>query len=347
MDMNKAPKISVIVPVYKAEKYLAKCIDSILSQSFTDFELLLIDDGSPDHSGEICDHYAKQDQRIRVFHKKNGGVSSARNLGLKEAKGEWIAFVDSDDWVLEGYLEGLYKGANNMEKVLVVQGTSVYLQEVFQRNVDFETSIVYRANIMDVFSQKELYRHGGPFSKLYNWEVIKMHSIRFLENVVFGEDLLFMCAYLKYVDAVHFISGGNYIYVQQPNGLSQKHGSYESEITTYNIFNKEILALKKIDNSFNMEDKSLKEYSVRFLMRAIHNMYRPASRKERKVRLSILETLGEEDILMIKENYRTPIKTLKLGNYFLGSKHFKTFDTYCTIFFYIRHKLDNLWNIIR
>ena len=76
------PKVSIIVPVYKAEKYLNRCVDSILAQTFTDFELLLIDDGSPDRSGEICDEYAKKDSRIRVFHKKNGGVSSARNLGL-------------------------------------------------------------------------------------------------------------------------------------------------------------------------------------------------------------------------------------------------------------------------
>ena len=98
------PKVSVIVPVYKAEKYLHRCVDSILSQTFTDWELLLIDDGSPDRSGEICDEYAKKDTRIRVFHKENGGVSSARNMGLDIAKGKWIVFVDSDDWCEPDYL---------------------------------------------------------------------------------------------------------------------------------------------------------------------------------------------------------------------------------------------------
>ncbi len=93
------PKVSVIVPVYKVEKYLPECIESVLAQTFTDFELILVDDGSPDNSGKICDDYAARDSRIRVFHKENGGVSSARNLGLDNARGEWIAFVDSDDWV--------------------------------------------------------------------------------------------------------------------------------------------------------------------------------------------------------------------------------------------------------
>lgn len=103
--MQTQPLISVIVPVYKAEKFLPKCIDSILSQTYTNFELLLIDDGSPDNSGKICDEYASKDSRVRVFHKQNGGVSSARNLGLREARGEWISWVDADDWIEQNMLE--------------------------------------------------------------------------------------------------------------------------------------------------------------------------------------------------------------------------------------------------
>lgn len=96
---NNSPKISVIVPVYNSEQYLPKCIDSILAQTFSDFELILVNDGSKDGSGDICDEYAQKDKRVRVYHKENGGVSSARNLGLDNAKGEWVYFVDSDDWI--------------------------------------------------------------------------------------------------------------------------------------------------------------------------------------------------------------------------------------------------------
>lgn len=96
---KKGPKLSVIVPVYKVEKYLRKCIESILKQTFTDFELLLIDDGSPDNCPVICDEYAEKDFRVKVFHQPNGGVSSARNTGLKNATGEWIGFIDSDDYI--------------------------------------------------------------------------------------------------------------------------------------------------------------------------------------------------------------------------------------------------------
>ena len=98
------PLVSIIVPIYNTFSTLYRCIDSILAQSYTDFELLLINDGSVDGSGFICDEYAAKDSRVRVCHKQNGGVSSARNLGLDNACGEWITFIDSDDYVLPSYL---------------------------------------------------------------------------------------------------------------------------------------------------------------------------------------------------------------------------------------------------
>lgn len=101
--------ISVIVPIYKVEKYLKRCVDSLLAQSYSYFELILVDDGSPDNCGNICEEYAAKDKRIRVIHKENGGLSDARNAGLRIAKGEYIAFVDSDDWVATNYLEVLLK----------------------------------------------------------------------------------------------------------------------------------------------------------------------------------------------------------------------------------------------
>ena len=107
------PKISIIIPVYNVEFYLTDCIESLRSQVYKDFEVLLINDGSFDSSGKICDEYAIKDERIRVFHKKNEGVSSARNLGLIEAKGEWICFVDSDDWIEPNTLSSIFPIGDN------------------------------------------------------------------------------------------------------------------------------------------------------------------------------------------------------------------------------------------
>ena len=109
LDFNMNRLISVVVPVYNVEDVLHFCIDSILNQTYSDFELLLVDDGSTDKSGDICDQYARKDTRIRVFHKENGGVSSARNLGIDNANGEYICFIDSDDYVNSEFLDSLIK----------------------------------------------------------------------------------------------------------------------------------------------------------------------------------------------------------------------------------------------
>ena len=109
-DVNR-PEISVIVPIYQVEPYLRRCVDSILRQTFQDLEILLVDDGSPDGCGAICDAYAREDSRVRVLHKENGGLSSARNAGIDAARGEWLAFADSDDWLDPDMLEILHTAA--------------------------------------------------------------------------------------------------------------------------------------------------------------------------------------------------------------------------------------------
>lgn len=118
--MNGNPKVSVIVPIYKAESYLYKCIDSLLTQTLADIEILLIDDGSPDGSGMICDEYARKDSRVKVFHKSNGGVASARQCGLDHACGEYVIHADPDDWVESDMLQSLYEKAVEEDADMVI-----------------------------------------------------------------------------------------------------------------------------------------------------------------------------------------------------------------------------------
>ena len=106
--MKDNPLISVVIPIYKVEKYLCECVDSVINQTYTNLEIILVDDGSPDNCPAICDDYASKDSRIKVIHKENGGQSSARNAGIKIAKGEYISFIDSDDYVSPVYIEQLY-----------------------------------------------------------------------------------------------------------------------------------------------------------------------------------------------------------------------------------------------
>ena len=182
------PKISVIVPIYNVEKYLPRCIDSILSQTFTDFELILVDDGSPDNCGEICDEYASRDSRIRVIHKENGGVSSARNAGLKDSVGKWISFVDSDDWLHPQYLELLILLAEKNHAVAAAVDSVKTDTEIIPEPVNFEEilpKIVPCNQSLSGWSNR-FYVWG----KLFDKSILNGHL--FDETISYGEDAIFI-----------------------------------------------------------------------------------------------------------------------------------------------------------
>ena len=136
------PEISVIVPVYKAEQYLDRCVKSILEQTYQNFELILVDDGSPDNSPSLCDEWAKNDNHIYVIHKENGGASSARNAGLKIAKGSWIAFADSDDWLDRTALKTLYDLANQYNVPMAIGGMRVVQEYTGAQAVKKQDTVV-------------------------------------------------------------------------------------------------------------------------------------------------------------------------------------------------------------
>lgn len=193
-------KISIIIPVYNTEEFLRPCLDSILSQSFADYEVLLIDDGSSDGSGSLCDAYAQKDGRILVYHKENGGVSSARNLGLNHAKGEWIYFVDSDDEILPGGLQTLVDGIS--EDVDLVGGGYE------QHGIDGELLEAVTDRVVVSFSQEESLLMLYPGHSLYYsylgymclWlfrrQIIEENKLRFDPTIRIKEDTLFIVQYI-------------------------------------------------------------------------------------------------------------------------------------------------------
>ncbi|MCL2391775.1 MAG: glycosyltransferase [Oscillospiraceae bacterium] len=190
-------KISIIIPVYNVEPFISKCLDSIAIQTFTDFEALLINDGSTDKSGEICEAYSMKDSRIKVFHKKNGGVSSAKNLGLKYATGQYIGFVDSDDFVAPDMYEMLYK-AINKENVQI--GIANYYKANDTQSVAMTNSlkipdgIISTRNMLRYQFQRDHYMGfcGYLWNKLFLSEAIKNSDLRFDESINYGEDVLFL-----------------------------------------------------------------------------------------------------------------------------------------------------------
>ena len=215
------PSISVIVPVYKVEHVLPRCIDSILTQTFCDFELILIDDGGPDRSGEICDAYACKDSRIHVIHQKNSGVSAARNAGISVSRGEFITFVDSDDHIEKDYLESLYNARCDLticgQEICGENGENLYSMHCSplffaERN---------RIDYPELYKRVVLY---SPYCKLFRGEIIREHGILFPQGITWGEDGMFVADYLAYVSSVRLISYSGYRYIKYSasNNLSTK-----------------------------------------------------------------------------------------------------------------------------
>ena len=217
--MNR-PTVSVIVPVYKAAEYLPQCIDSILKQVCQDFELILVDDGSPDSSPEICDDYAKQDRRIQVIHKKNGGVSSARNKGIEVAIGKYIVFVDSDDYIGENYLSGmldiLTKKKLEHKNVVVYSDYQPFNEDGYEErhypeafsvgmNDGTATTEIFRQLVFD-------FRVFPPYCKLYRRDIIEEYNLRFNTKIRTAEDFDFNIRYLEHVEEIIYYPSTEYMY---------------------------------------------------------------------------------------------------------------------------------------
>ncbi|GFH99674.1 glycosyltransferase [uncultured Phocaeicola sp.] len=226
------PVISIIVPVYNVEKYLSQCIDSILAQAFIDFELLLVDDGSTDGSGRICDEYANKDARIQVFHKKNGGVSSARNIGLEHVQGEWITFVDSDDWLDLKYCQILWEEVQDVD--LLFFSVSLHYKDggkqiryLGGKYCDDYDSIQEEILLLKSNQQKFEF-FGYTWNKVFKASIIYEHKIRFLVNLSYREDEVFTTEYCRYIHSLKVLPVSLYNYRVLSTGLTaRKKSSYE------------------------------------------------------------------------------------------------------------------------
>ncbi|MCQ2600284.1 MAG: glycosyltransferase [Treponema sp.] len=222
------PLLSIIIPVFNVEKYLKKCLDSILIQDFKDYECILIDDGSKDSSGIICDQYAQNDKRIKVIHKKNTGVSDSRNIGIKESSGTWITFIDADDWIDERTFELTIPELNDNVDILVwgytyTDGKNI-IKELIPENGAMDMS-------QDLKSQWQ-----GPCSKYFRSSLIKDNNISFPVGIKIAEDMYFTFQLYKMTSRIKGLSVSLYNYYQ--NTTSATHtGSIEKIEQEISIIN--------------------------------------------------------------------------------------------------------------
>ena len=209
------PKITVIVPVYKAEKYISRCIDSVLNQSFTDFEMILADDGSPDNSPKICDEYAKKDNRIVVIHKENGGTADARNAGLdyafKYSDSEWITCIDSDDWIHKDYLKILYNTCIEKNVLIAVSNYKRVSEYVKDRKIQNPNII---CNPINKFYTEKHVNFVISCGKLFKKSLFE--DIRFPVSKI-NEDIFTTYKLLYKFDKILYIKNPLYYYFKNPN----------------------------------------------------------------------------------------------------------------------------------
>lgn len=298
-------KVTVIIPVYNAEKYLDECIQSVLNQSFKDFELLLINDGSTDDSGIICDAYRASDSRVKVFHKKNGGVSSARNLGIENAVGEWITFIDADDYIPENYFKALesetladliLQGLTYVEKGLVVKHTSYHSEELVLEK------FMLKYSVYPYFS--------SSCSKLYRHEILRQHKIFFNERLTFGEDTLFNLLYLQHCKLIATSDLSAYCYRVSSTGLTNSVYNFQHDLQLYKSFSEQLVRYK--NKSFF--DKTI-EIPLSRLSKALYYDKTVQTPERRKILKEIVE--AHYDIVL--RIYTDPkMKVFFITSYYTG-----------------------------
>ncbi len=216
------PLISIIIPAYRAEKRLGSCLETVCAQTWNNLEIIVVNDGSPDGTGKLADTWARKDPRIRVLHKENGGVSSARNAALDVAAGEWVRFVDADDQLPPDSIEKLYRRVTRENSDLVIAGYEHQVGDICRT-----FNLAHRDDTLScdeylVFLNR--YAHsffcGVLWNKLFRRDLIEKGPVRFESGMGFGEDFLFVCGYLKYAQRVSFSTDTVYRYIRHPHSMT-------------------------------------------------------------------------------------------------------------------------------
>lgn len=245
---------SIIIPVYNADKYIEKCIESIICQDRNKFEIIVVDDGSTDNTGIICDKYSNKYSNIKVFHTENKGVSRARNLGLSEAIGDYILFVDADDWVTSDYIDVISKEIEGVD-LLFFSNNRVIDEKIIKQSYG-DAYVENRAEteelILNIKKQKYEY-FGFTWNKCFSRNIISKNNILFVNDLSVREDEVFTNTYCSYINSIKFIKKILYNYREQTTGLTCKKKSQDEwkllcnslDESTNRISNKNLLFYEK------------------------------------------------------------------------------------------------------
>jgi glycosyltransferase involved in cell wall biosynthesis len=265
--MPEKPLLSVILPVYNSEKTLKKCLDSIIAQTFNNFELIIVNDESTDKSREISDEYARNDDRIKVILKENAGVSAARNDGIMPAKGEYIAFIDSDDYIYPQMYERMLNIINTYNTDFVCCG---YLHK--GKNYSLPDNILNGSQAEIIYNLKNAQLFDYIWNKLYKKSIIKDNNVLFPSGYSFGEDFIFNLKYFSCINNGYCISDILYFYSYNEESVSKKRPFFEHSLFRFNNSSSLICGLTDNDNHFKNRILA-KDFTFSIFL--IRNLYIP------------------------------------------------------------------------
>lgn len=321
---EQMPQISIIVPVYNSDKCLRRCINSVLSQSFRAWELLLVDDGSTDGSGRICDEYVEKDKRIHVKHKTNSGVSDTRNVGIDIAKGEWIFFLDSDDEIYEDTLTTMVKWSVGADLVVgTFKNVYVGQPELNRGNYNYIkkiSKIISKKRFVRNFDSQSYKLPETVFPKLFSTDLIRKHCLKFDSSLYYAEDQLFLADYIALPEVEK-------VYVNNTKFLYKYYINPQSAMGKYNVFSDKVFTdfvgfcriLDVYRKAFN--DKlitrwaALNAYSSGMhILRIMQNsnISTPEQRKYVESKLSEIKNLDNNSIIVRKYETKQKINEIKV-----------------------------------
>lgn len=322
---KNSPQISVIIPCYNIDKFLSKCIESILIQTFEDFELILIDDGSNDSTFGICEEYQKRDSRVKVFSHQNKGVSYTRNRGIALAEGECIMFIDGDDYIKADFIEKLLtdydQGTWPICGMINVRNNQPQENEKYCRLLKlYPHGKIDRNNFLDLL---EYETYSSPCCRLYSKLILVQNNILFDENISYQEDLVFNLDYSKYLNKAVIINYYGYYYIEHQNSSTSRfHYTFDHVEVLFKRLQKMVLTKK--------DELVVKEFVFQSILRNISNIFHPNSPKFKNQKLNELKVVfNSESFKYINDFiYQSKINVglkclLKLKNRYLIYNYFK------------------------
>ena len=338
--------ISIIIPIYNVQKLLDRCIESVVCQTYSNLEIILVDDGSSDNSYHVCESYGQKDERIKILKQVNSGASSARNKGLAVAVGEYVCFIDSDDYVEKEYLSSfLVPGLYMNESLLVIQdirciaGTSSFLLSYVRSGT----------GIADAFYGGQIIQYGFPVGKLFNRRIIQENSLSFNVNIHYSEDMVFLLSYINCIEEVYFTCSSCYNYmIDNVGSLSKKYQAYESEILCFTLARGYYDLIAK--NHAFPELKIAEDYSilVKFLVRSIKAMYRIDNLMNLENRIKTLKKhIGNGDMQLVINHFIPELWLDKVLIILLRTNRVGVIDLYLRFIFLLRYRFFFFWKNIR